>query len=294
MFLQQSQNQYQKKRSLNELIESGTIFLERHNIDQPRRNAEILLAYILKKPLYYLYVYGNEIISQDFIEIYAGMLKERVVYVPIQYITGESNFFGRTFFVREGVFIPRPETEVLVEKTLSLYRDYFGVLECVRILDIGTGCGNIAVTLASEIENCSVIAIDISPPVLNLAFRNAILHKVEDKVCFEQGDLFPSREEKFHIIVSNPPYIPHSEIPFLDEEVKKEPLRALDGGRNGTRVLERILRRATGFLHHGGFLIMEIGCGQAEFIRDKGIGMNLFSIEKDIAGIERVAVFRNG
>ncbi len=273
------------------MIESGAAFLDGHGIDQPRRNAEILLAYLLKKSLHHIYVYWDETVSAELAGAYFRMLRKRAVCVPVQYITGEADFFGRVFFVKRGVLIPRPETEILVEKTLNLYREYFNP-ERIRILDVGTGCGNIAVTLALEIKGSSVVATEVSSSALNVASRNAASHDAEDRITFKRRSLFPSGEDRFHMIVSNPPYVPHGDIPFLDEEVRKEPLRALDGGDSGTDVIEKILRRAYSFLHAGGFLVMEIGYGQSEYIRNFRCGINLVSIEKDLAGIERVAVFR--
>jgi len=289
--LRQSPNRHRRKRSLKQLIESGTVLLEKHKIDQPRRNAEILLAHILQKPLHHIYTSWEETVSADLARTYVSMLKRRAAHVPVQYITGEVDFFGRKFIVRKGVLIPRPETEILVEKTLKLYKKYLEPAR-VKILDVGTGCGNVAVSLAAEIEKCSVVATDISLKALKLSCLNAVLHKVEKKIEFRQANLFPAEGDKFHIIASNPPYVPCSDISSLDEEVRKEPLRALNGGDGGTRVIEKILKRADSFLYAGGFLVMEIGYGQAEFVRNLHCGMKFLTSEKDLAGIERVAVFR--
>lgn len=291
MSLRQLRNLLQKKSDLRGLIDSGTDFLERHKVEQPRKNAEILLAHILKKPVHYIYSSRGETLSADRIKTYAGMLGKRAACIPLQYITEEVDFFGYRFFVKKGVFIPRPETEILVEKTIGLYRKHFKP-DCVKMLDIGTGCGNIAVTLAKEIKNCSVVATDVSLNALKVSSCNAVLHKVKGKIKFKRENLFPAGKNKFHIIVSNPPYIPRDDISVLDEEVKKEPLRALDGGADGTTVMKGILKRADAFLYDGGFLVMEIGYGQADFIRNAACGMNLLRIEKDLAGIERVAIFR--
>ncbi len=225
------------------------------------------------------------------VKTYVRMLEKRACHTPIQYITGEVDFFGRGFHVKKGVFIPRPETEIMVEKTLKLYRKYLEPSH-VKILDIGTGCGNIAITLAKEIRKCSVIGTDISLKSLKISSHNAVLHKVKSKIRFEKANLFPRSKGRFHIIVSNPPYIPRRDISSLDEEVQKEPLRALDGGVDGTAVIKRIIRRADTFLHNGGFLLMEIGYGQAGFLRNFVSKVQLLSIDKDLAGIERVGIFR--
>lgn len=293
MSLRQSRNPRprQRRKSLRRLIDSGAVFLEGHKIDLPRRNAEILLAHILKKPLHYVYTCRDETASEELVREYTGMLRKRALHVPVQYITGEADFFGRGFFVEKGVLIPRPETEIMVEQSLMLYREYFEPAS-VGILDIGTGCGNIAVTLAAEITGCSVVATDVSARALKMACRNAALHGVDDRIEFERRNLFPAGENRFHIVVSNPPYIPHGDIPSLDEEVRKEPLRALDGGSGGTEVIRKIMEHAGEFLYDGGFLVMEIGYGQAEFVRNYDCVMNFIRVEKDLAGIERIAILR--
>jgi release factor glutamine methyltransferase len=277
--------------TFEKLIRDSVAFLEVHNIDTPRRNVEILLSFLLKESVDYIYKNYEQFFPEALLKKYKKMLSERSFHIPLQYITNEVYFFKYQFFVQKGVFIPRPETELLVEKTLTLYGQYFKP-DFVRILDIGTGCGNIAITLAKEIRDCSVTATDISLKSLRTSYHNAVLHKVKSRIMIEKASLFPRSKGKFHIIVSNPPYIPRNDISSLDEEVKREPLRALDGGADGTSVIKKIIRRADTFLHNGSFLLMEIGYGQAESVRNEQCGMRLLSIEKDIADIERVAIFR--
>ncbi len=287
MFLLQLQNLPRKKSNLRELVVSGADFLKKHGIEQPRRNAEILLSHVLQKPLYHIYTSHDGALSADEMKSYAEMLKERAVRIPLQYITGKVDFHRYAFRIKKGVFIPRPETEILVEEAVNLYKKHFAPL-FVNMLDIGTGSGNIAVTLAKEIPNCSVTAVDVSLRALDAACRNAYSIGVLKKIRFERANLFPPRGGKFHIIVSNPPYISRNDIASLDEEIRK----ALDGGDDGLKVIRQILKRADKFIHAGGFLVMEIGCGQADFIRNADCGLNLRAITKDLAGIERVAVFR--
>jgi release factor glutamine methyltransferase len=292
VFLYQLQNQnHLRKNNFRDLVNFGTAFLENSNVDDPVKNAEVLLSHILKKPVYYIYTYWDRIPALKDVKVYAELLERRASYIPVQYITKEVDFFGRSFSVKKGVFIPRPETETLVEKIIGLYKKHFNS-ECVKMLDIGTGCGNIAITLAKEIRDCSVTATDISLKSLKVSSHNALLHKVKSRIRFEKANLFPQSKSRFNIIVSNPPYIPSGDISTLDEEVKKEPVRALDGGLDGTAVIRRIMRRADAFLYKGGFLLMEIGYGQANLIRNMPSVMKLLRIERDLAGIERVAVFR--
>ena len=272
------------------LVEAGTGYLEEHHVEEPRRNAEILLEHILKKPACYLYT-QNEAVASSTVERYLKMLRKRATHVPLQYITREVAFYRDVFLVRKGVFIPRPETEILVEKTVALYKKYLAP-DYVRVLDIGTGCGNIAVSLAKEIENCSVVATDVSKTALEVSLRNALRHRVKSKIRFFKSDIFPPGKGKFNMIVSNPPYISAGDMVTLPEDIRREPARALSGGADGTSVIGKILQSADRLLHYGGFLLLEIGYDQADFIRDFRCNLKLTGIEKDLSGIERVGIFQ--
>ncbi len=273
-----------------EILKAGSNFLKKNGINEPQRNAEILLSHLLKKPVHRIYT-DVECIPPRILSAYSKLLEKRASHTPLQYITGNVNFYKYVFSVQKGVLIPRPETEILVEKAVAICKRYFSSGR-VCILDIGAGCGNIAVSLAKEIENCSVSATDISLTALKVSTRNAIRLKVKSKIRFYKSDIFPPGKSRFHIIAGNPPYIPSGDIAGLDEDVKQEPLTALSGGRDGTSVIKKILRRADVFLHEKGFLLMEIGHNQADFIRSFKCGIKLLGIEKDLAGIERIAVFR--
>ncbi|MCD6407483.1 peptide chain release factor N(5)-glutamine methyltransferase, partial [bacterium] len=210
------------------------------------------------------------------------------------YITGKVNFYGHDFFIEKGVFIPRPETEILVENVLKIWKEKF-YPQKIKILDIGTGCGNIGITLAKEIKNCKVVGIDISEKALTVAKKNARYHRVKSKIEFVKGDLFPEKKRKFHIIVSNPPYIPSDEIPLLPEEVKKEPREAVNGGENGMEKLIKIISNSSEFLYNNGYLFLEIGYNQGEIIEKLDAGkynLECLKIIKDFNGIKRVAILR--
>ncbi len=273
-----------------ETLKAGSRFLRENGIDEPRKNAEILLSHLLNKPVHLIYT-DDECIPAGILSAYSKLLGKRASHIPLQYITGKVDFYKHVFFVKKGVLIPRPETEILVEKALSVYTEYFSP-ERVRILDMGTGCGNIAISLAKEIENCSVAATDISLKALKVSHCNALRLKAKSKIRFYQANLFPPGTNRFHMIVSNPPYIPLADIAGLDADVKHEPPAALSGGGDGTSVIRKILRRADVFLHERGFLLMEIGYNQADFVRSFKCRMELLTIKKDLAGIERIAVFR--
>jgi release factor glutamine methyltransferase len=224
-------------------------------------------------------------------KLFTTLVFQRAKSIPLQYLTNQVGFWGYPFFVKKGVFIPRPETEILVEETINLQNKYFGS-SYVSILDIGTGCGNICVSLAKSIEKSRIVATDISLKALKTALFNAKSLGVDKKIRFFKRNLFPEQKDKFHIIVSNPPYIPDVDIPSLAKEVTREPLRALKGGLNGMEVVEIIIHKSYEYLVDGGYLILEIGYGQANLIRDIKTCMRLVTIKQDLAGIERYPIFR--
>ena len=230
----------------------------------------------------------------------AGLLEEMLVRrksgEPLQYILGFSEFLGIRLRVDRRVFIPRPETELLVEAVLKEISITNGSLE---ILDIGTGSGNIAISLIKNIPDCRVTAIDISQDALGVASQNARLNQIEDKIELIQSDLFlnlrKSRREKapFDIIVSNPPYIPTEEIARLPLDVRQEPNIALDGGSEGMNFYRAIIQQAPQFLKEGGLIFLEIGDGQKEAIAGIFAEKDSFRIKeciKDYCGTERVLI----
>src|SRR3989338_4943074 len=211
--------------------------------------------------------------------------------LPEQYIAGSVNFFGHDFFVTPDVLIPRPETELLVEEVIGLS----GAISSERplhILDLGTGSGNIAISLQNEIKGCKISASDISGRALDVAKRNAGLHGVAERIEFIESDIFKNIEDSFDIIVSNPPYIAMEEFADLAPEVLAEPRLALDGGIGGIDSLKAIIAEAPRYLETGGFLLLEIGYGQCDEVR--GLinlsGLELLKVRKDYAGIDRIMV----
>ena len=291
MPLQHSANLSKKEIKTISLLKVATDILKKHNIEDAYLNAEILLSHILGKEREKLYAEDIEM-DRKKIGLFFKLVKKRCRRIPLQYLTGKANFFGYSFFVENGVFIPRPETEILVEKTIEIYKNFF-YPQKIKILDIGTGCGNIAITLAKEIENSYIIGTDISKKSIKIAQKNSIYHNVEEKTEFIRKNLFPE-EGKFHIIVTNPPYIPKSEIKNLQEEVKKEPLIAIDGGVDGLKYIREILNGAEKYLYKNGFLIMEIGENQTSLIKEevKEKNLKLIKIEKDLQNFERICIFK--
>ena len=220
----------------------------------------------------------------------------RVKGIPLSYIVKEREFFGRTFFVNEDTLIPRPETEILVEVALKIIDKYYQAKDISpEILDVGTGSGCIAVSLTSERPDCRMTALEISKKALRIARKNINFHGLQKKVRLLRSDLFSALEgqknKKWDIIVANPPYIAEGEMMSLPKEVQKEPRIALNGGSGGTEIIDRILCQAPAFLKEEGWLMIEIGTGQAEILRKQFLGEREFkniSFIKDFTGIDRV------
>lgn len=215
-------------------------------------------------------------------------------YTPIQYIMGKTEFCGLEFIVNEDVFIPRPETEVLVETVIDIvHRDE------VRLLDLCTGSGNIAISIANALTKVAcdykIVASDISEEALAVAKKNAAFNGVLKRIEFINSDLFSKLEGKFDYIVSNPPYVAGYEFETLQREVLTEPRIAIDGGPDGLDFYGRIAQDAPRFLKNGGYLIMEIGFGQARPIKEiieKTGALNIVETKIDQNGIDRVMVAR--
>lgn len=260
----------------------------------PRHETELLLSYILKCGRSDLYT--KDIIIDYTIEVlFDSFVQRRLKGEPLQYITGHADFMGFDFAVREGVFIPRPETEFLVEEVLSAIRYTPYANRSLKILDLCTGSGNIAVTLAKLLPEAVITAADISETALETARENAGRHNVTERIKFYKGDLFKAfmfdKTAGFDIMVCNPPYIKSPDIDFLQAEVKQEPKRALDGGADGLGFYRRIANEAPFYLKKDGNLFLEIGISQlcgisGIFCRERSFRIR--SVKKDFSGIERV------
>lgn len=217
-------------------------------------------------------------------------------YTPLQYIIGKEKFFGLDFLVDERVFIPRPETEVLVHTALDIVNDVRSTLYAVQdicILDLCTGSGNIAISLTKNLTHCKIIASDISEAALELAKENAASNGVSENISFIKSDLFNNIKGRFDIIVSNPPYVARNEFQTLQKEVLKEPRLALDGGADGLDFYRRIFREIRAYLKKGGYLLMEIGYGQREAIKEiinASKDFEVIDVKEDQYLIERVIV----
>jgi release factor glutamine methyltransferase len=268
------------------------------DIENPRGNAEILLEEILNLEKTELYLNSEEFLPQKKFPLFKKFVERRAQHFPLQYILGKSDFMGLEFMVNEKVMIPRPETEILVEKILEEVHQRASGYQPLTIVDLGTGCGNIAIGLAKNIPRCRVYALDISREALKVARKNARRHNLNGEIIFLEGDLFnPFRRLKREadIIVSNPPYIASDDFERLPPEVKFEPRLALDGGEGGLDFYERIITRAPRCLKKGGFLALEIGINQASQICNLIRTRKEFSdpeVIKDYGGIKRIILTR--
>jgi release factor glutamine methyltransferase len=212
-------------------------------------------------------------------------------FTPLQYVLGKEKFFGLSFMVNEDVFIPRPETEILVQTVLETINESRITNDERRILDLCTGSGCIAISLTKNARKCRIFASDISEDALKIARDNARMNGVSEDISFIKSDLFKDIKGKFDIIASNPPYVAQHEFETLQKEVLKEPRIALDGGEDGLDFYRKIFEHAPAYLNNGGYIVAEIGYGQRDRIKDiiGGIkGFELIDVKEDQYSIDRV------
>src|SRR3989338_7173073 len=220
-----------------------------------------------------------------------GGVKTIEPYTPIQYVMGKTEFFGLDLVVNEDVFIPRPETEVLVQTAIDIIYELRVTSYKLRILDLCTGSGSIAISLTKYMPDCKIVASDISGCALKIARMNARRNSISERIEFIESDLFENIMGGFDMIVSNPPYVARYEFATLQREILMEPRMAIDGGEDGLDFYRRISDVATKFLKRDGYLIMEMGFGQSDAIINIIEGsriLNITDIKKDHNGIDRV------
>ncbi|MBN2062572.1 MAG: peptide chain release factor N(5)-glutamine methyltransferase [Deltaproteobacteria bacterium] len=249
--------------NIKNILEVTSEYLKKKAINNPRLSAELLLAHLLKKSRVALYLSFDQPLNEAEINEYRSLVMRCVAREPIQYITGKQEFWSMEFDVDKRVLIPRPESELLVEQVIALCGKTGSFEEqSPRILDMGTGSGAIAISIAQEIKNARIWASDISNSALDVAIGNAKKHGMIDRIRFLQGDLFqPFRDlsQKFDIIISNPPYIPSEDYPSLQPEVRDyEPRLALDGNEKGMFFIREIITQGQEFLDHAGWLLIEM------------------------------------
>ncbi len=282
--------------TLLESLNQTTNRLRDHRIENPRLNAELLLARSLNLSREGLYSRLPDPMEEPEKEVLEELIRRRISGEPLQYILEHQEFWSIDFKVDPRVLIPRPETELLIEQCLPILSG-ISLKRSPSVLEIGTGSGAIAIALAKEVRKILLIATDISRDALVLAKQNAESAGVQDRIKFLNGDLFgplypPEGKAPFDLILSNPPYITRPKIDTLAKEVRDyEPRIALDGGEDGLAFYRRIVPEASFYLREGGWLLLEVALGQSEIISEMiEEGGNFFKPESipDLSGIGRV------
>ncbi|MBK7380112.1 MAG: peptide chain release factor N(5)-glutamine methyltransferase [Ignavibacteriales bacterium] len=272
-----------------EAVKLSTDYLQKKGIESPRLNAELLLAHLLNCKRLDLYLLFDSPLKENEVALYRELLKKRGSFVPLQYIIGNVEFYGLEFNVDSSVLIPRPETELLVEAIIEENKN-----SNLKILDIGTGSGIIAIALAKSLEKSELFAIDISEAALENAKKNAIKNCVADRIKFLQLDVrndLSLSERSFDIIVSNPPYISKDEFPKLQTELRVfEPAIALTDYLDGLSFYRSISEKASGLLKNKGKVYFEVGKDQSNFVKKimEENGFINIKIKKDFQEIDRV------
>ena len=284
-------------RRVSAVLRQAAQRLISRGIESGALDAEILLGHVLGTGPEQIVVAANTPLDDVDAWAYERLLSRRLRREPTAYITGKREFWSLDFSVSPDVLIPRPETELLVEIALTLAREFCSVRP-LRIIDLGTGSGAIAVALASELPGAKIIATDVSAAALAVAEDNAVKNGVAEKISFIQGDLFDviEAENPVDLVVSNPPYILRSDIETLEPEVSRwEPRCALDGGLDGLDYYRRIAAQGFRYLTPHGALAVEIGAGMSQAVAALFRGapecaaVNAYN---DYAGSERVVVAR--
>lgn len=280
-----------------ELLQLATGYLKEKGIASPRLDAEVLLGHVLGLDRVGLYVQHDKPLEPREVTSYRELIARRGQRMPVAQIVREKEFYSLAFEVTGDVLTPRPETELLVDGVREWAH---GQTETLRIVDVGTGSGVLAVTLAKYLPTAQIWAIDASKAALQVAARNARRHGVDGRITWVHGEWlapFAQQGQTCHVVVSNPPYIPTGELVALAPEVASyEPRLALDGGADGLVAYRRLLPQAAATVEPGGVVALEVGAGQAQEVAALGTqsGFAQVAIRRDAAGIERVVWLEQG
>ena len=274
--------------TIADIIKTGEDLLAEAGISDARRDAFALVCLAIGRDRSFIYSHPD---YQPTSEETAGIeqnIRRRANREPLQYIRGSQEFYGFEFEVTPDVLIPRPETEMIVERAIQILKGS----NDPRFLDLGTGSGCIPISILGNVPNARGVAVDISPDALAVAARNAERHGVAERLELVESNLFEKLPPtKYDLIVSNPPYVPEQDLDHLQAEVRDhEPHVALSDGRDGVSIIERILKDSRHYLDPGGVLIIEIGFGQSERVLEVAVGSGWVSaeIEADLRGIPRM------
>lgn len=275
--------------TIGEIINKTKQYLTKYEVSSPRLDAEILLCHILQKDRVYLYVHFDQPLAKKEVDEYRALIMRRAKGEPVAYIIGQKNFLNLEFTVDKNVLVPRPETELLAECAIKIFKD-----KKETLLDLGTGSGAIALSVLYNCLYMTGLALDVSVDALSIAKQNAAKFSLEDRVEFLHTDmrdfLDEEAQDKFALILSNPPYITKEEMQELAKEVRSEPSIALDGGEDGLDFYRCIIKNAEKLLLPTGLVLLEIGCSQAVQVSDLATkaGFTKQGIIKDYAGLDRI------
>ena len=277
---------------LLEVLRGAESYLAERGVENPRLNAEHLLAHALGLKRMELYLQFDRQLTETERAPLRETVKRRGAREPLQHILGTAEFHTRTFRCDKRALIPRPETEQLVEIALEISKSK----TTPKILDVGTGSGVIALTMALELPSARVHAADLSADALALSAENAARHGISDLIRFHKTDLLPADDIKFDLIIANLPYIPSAEIASLSPEVRHDPLTALDGGPDGLDLVRRLIDAAPDHLAPAGALLLELGAGQADAVNTLLADRKFrdISVRSDYQNIPRFAVGFHG
>ncbi len=276
------------KLTYDGVYREGAARLGEADIEEAELDARLLLEFVCGTDRNTLLVHGERDVSEEEYGRYCGLIERRAAHVPLQHLTGEQDFMGLTFLVNKDVLVPRQDTEVLVEEAMKHLHDG------MRMLDLCTGSGCILLSLLHYSNDCEGVGVDLSARALSVAGKNYEIQRTQRpdmKARFLEGNLFEGLEDRFDMIVSNPPYIKTDVIDTLMPEVREyEPVMALDGGTDGLVFYRRIAGDAGAYLNGGGMLFFEIGCEQAADVCKimEAAGFREVEVVKDFAGLDRV------
>jgi release factor glutamine methyltransferase len=275
-----------------EVLQSTTEYFKKRAIESPRLNAELLLAQVLGQKRIELYLEFERVLAESELAPLRELVKRRGQGEPLQHLLGTAEFCGRTFRCDKRALVPRPETEELVE----WISDFKFPISDFRAVDVGTGSGVIALSLALRFPDAEIFGVDISREALELAAENAEALGLKDRVQFVEGSLLENFNERFDLIVANLPYVATTDRSTLSREVLHDPEVALFGGESGAEMIGELIGGAPSRLQPGGRLALEIGIGQEGTLRDLLERKNYRDIEvkKDYSGIPRFLVARYG
>jgi release factor glutamine methyltransferase len=280
--------------TIQKLLNWVSDYLNNKNVDSPRLSAELLLSYVLRLKRIELYTKFDKIVNAEQLDELHRLVSRAGQNEPIAYLTGRTEFYSLEFAVTSHCLIPRPETELLVDRAIEFLRSRG---DNQLVCDLCTGCGCIAVALAKNVAGVRLVAADISDAALQVAMQNARKHEVADRIQFLHGDLFEPvipqlGKSQFDLVVCNPPYVTSGEYQALEPNVKDyEPKQALLGGADGLDVYRKISAQVGSFLKPDAAIILEIGCAQGQKVADLLEETGLFaciSVQKDLHDNDRI------